>query len=253
MALAGCSFVTGTIHTQGDIADAGFTDVTISYHTAGSFTTVTVTAGRSPTQGTSLGAQSKSVASVVWQNLPGSFNQLTVNIRTVGARRYSATRLESLFGQRPATLDAQSIASEQTQEGTLADALLAAAGLLVVAVVLLVVAFSRRGRRKRRKQQLDLMMATLPPEMWDLSGAGPGVGWVAPPAGAPGTAPATAGPAWAGPGGTPAAPAETPVAQLTGWPPDLRPQPPRYAPPPQPPPEQWPGPWPGLPQDQPPA
>jgi len=175
-------------------------------------------AGRGPSGRPSspLAAQARGVAAVVWQDLPGSFNELSVTIRGLGTELFSQSRLTSLLGPRPATLDQTKLSTQAARSGAVAVAVLSVGVAVILALVLFLVVRVRRGRDLHRRRQAALMMATLPPEAWALAGSG------APTrrrSRRPGPQPA----------GNPLAPEPPDVQDLVGWPP---PQPGYAAPPP---------------------
>jgi len=177
LVLGGCSLFSGLVRTTGALQDAGFAHATVNDASDGR-SAVTVGVDKRPAGGT-LAVQSAEVAGVVWQNLPGYFDTLTVDVHGLGVTTFSHVELVRRLGPRPADLDAQTIASEVGHQG--AVVLFGVIGLLVVVLgaVLVVWGSARRGRRRRQTRHMAHMMATLPPEMWDLEGTGAGPGWVA--------------------------------------------------------------------------
>jgi len=177
LALGGCSLLSGLVRTTGALEDAGFAHATVDDATNGR-SAVTVGVDQRPAGGT-LAAQSAAVAAVVWRNLPGYFDTLTVDVRGLGVTTFTHAELLRRLGPRPADLDAQTIASEVGHQG--AVVLFGVIGLLVVVLgaVLVVWGSARRGRRRRQARHMAHVMATLPPEMWGLEGTGAGPGWVA--------------------------------------------------------------------------
>jgi len=175
--LGGCSFLSGLVHTTGALGDAGFANATVNDATNGR-SAVTVGVDPRPGGGT-LAAQSAEVAGVVWQNLPGYFDTLTVEVHGLGVTTFSHGQLVRRLGPRPSDLDAQTIASEVGHQG--AFVLFGVIGLLVVVLGAVLVAWSsaRRGRRRRQARHTAHMMATLPPELWGLAGTAAGPGWAA--------------------------------------------------------------------------
>ena len=180
-ALSACGLVTNLLHTQTEIQNAGYSNATVGYRTARGVMIVTVTADPNNPVGTSRGsaksttalaAETRGVASVVWQTLPGSFDELSVTIRGLGTQRFSQAELTSLFGARPSTLDRTPLAGQAARSGAIASAILLVAVVLIACLVLVFWIRVRRGRRLRQRQQAALMMTTLPPEVWELAEAG---------------------------------------------------------------------------------
>ena len=166
LALAGCSLVSGLVRTTDALQSAGYPDASVGYPTNGG-SAVTVQVDRRPDGGT-VGAQTAGVASVVWQNLPGSFTTLTVEVRGLGAATFTHAGLERSFGPRPSGLDDQTVAAEVSHQGTFVLLGLVAVVILVALAVVVLWRSVRRGRRTRRVRRLNNMMASLPPELWDL-------------------------------------------------------------------------------------
>jgi hypothetical protein len=247
--LTGCGLVTGLIHTQTQLEQAGYGNAEVNFRTAGAVTTVVVTANRSPTAGPT---QAKGAAAVVWHTLPGSFQRLQVTIRGARTVVYNEAALEAMFGQRPGTLDQQSLSGEAANSGAAILAVAIVVLLLVAVAVVVLVVVVRRRQRKAQRSRTALLMATIPQELWGV--ADPKLGWTAPagstipagqsaPAGQPtpagqsapaGQATPTAPPARTGP--PPLGGPGTPLASMG------KPVRPWTSPPPPPPITSWPGP-----------
>lgn len=235
--LAGCSLISGILHTNNALRDAGFSDPSVNLHSSNGYAVVDVTTDSSSSASAAT-PQGQQVAQIVWDNLPGRFDALHVTVRGVGSDTYSHARLVSLFGPRPGNLDQQTISQEITSAGGSVAIGLLVGVLIVVALILVVVFAVRRKRRQQRQSYNQLVMATLPPHAWGYAsptygaagyeaGAPPVAGWPPPgappgmaPAGGPGAPAAPGWPpqpvppgGWPGPPGTPGGP---PVA---GWPP----------------------------------
>lgn len=235
--LTGCGLVTGLIHTQSELEQAGYGNAVVNFHTTGAITTVVVTADRSPTAGQ---AQARGAAAVVWHTLPGSFQKLQVTIGGARTVVYDEARLQAMFGQRPATLDQQSLSGEAANSGAAVLAVAIGVLLLVTVAVVVLVVVVRRRQRKAQRSRTALLMATIPQELWGV--ADPKLGWTAPagpmtpsaphpPTGRPaptGQPTPTGAPPLGGPG--------TPLASVG------RPGRPPTSPPPPPPIAAWPGP-----------
>ena len=165
MLLAGCAVPLGQVRTENALYNAGFTGTTVNAHTTGARTTVEVTTADRTEHG-SLNAQAKAVATVVWANLPGHFDELSVTIRGVGTRSFTHEHLEGLFGSRPATLDNRAVSSPKGPN----DALIAlvVVGVLIVAGGLIAYLVGRYRRQQRRSSaaRTALLMATIPKELW---------------------------------------------------------------------------------------
>ncbi len=196
LTLGGCSFFSGLVHTTGALHDAGFANATVDDATDGR-SEVTVAVDPHSGGGT-LAAQSDQVADVVWQNLPGYFDTLTVHVRGLGVSTFSHAELVRRLGPRPSDLDAQTVASEVGHQGALALFGVIALLVVVLGAALVGWAAARRGGRRRQARHTAHMMATLPPEMWGLEGTGAGPGWVA---GGPGSVPPRPPVPHVGPGG----------------------------------------------------
>jgi hypothetical protein len=240
--LTGCGLVTGLIHTQSELEQAGYGNAVVNFHTTGTVTTVVVTADRSPSAGA---AQAKGAAAVVWHSLPGSFQKLQVTIGGTRTVVYDEPRLEAMFGARPETLDQQSLSGEAANSGAAILAVTIGVLLLVTVAVVVLVVVVRRRRRKAQRSRTALLMATIPQELWGV--ADPKLGWSGP-AGptTPSGPPAPAGqPAPAGrPAPTGAPPLGGPGTPLASMGRPVRPptSPPPPPPPPPPPIAAWPGP-----------
>ena len=253
--LTGCGLVTGLIHTQTQLEQAGYGNAEVNFHITGAVTTVVVTVDRSPTAGP---AQAKGAAAVVWHTLPGSFQRLRVTIRGSRTVVYNEAALEAMFGQRPGTLDQQSLSGEAANSGAAILAVAILVLLLVAVAVVVLVVVVRRRQRKAQRSRTALLMATIPQELWGV--ADPKLGWTAPagstaPSGPPapagqhapagqsppiGQPPPTGQPAPAAPpartGPPPLGGPGTPLASMK------RPARPWTSPPPPPPITSWPGP-----------
>ncbi len=221
--LAGCGLVTGLIHTQSQLEQAGYADAVVNFHTTGAITTVVVSVDRSPTAAPGLAAQARGAAVVVWHTLPGSFQNLDVTVRGAGTVRYGPADLQAMFGARPGTLDQQSLSGEAAGSGAviLAVAVLVLLGVAVAVVLLAVVV--RRRRRKAQRARTQLLMTTIPQELWGV--ADPRLGWTAPAATVPPPVPPVPPPP-AAPGVPPPVPPVPPPPATPGVPPPVPPVPP---------------------------
>jgi len=231
LALGGCSFLSGLVHTTNALQDAGFSNATVGFATNGR-SAVTVQVDLRPGGGT-VTVQASDAASVVWQNLPGRFDTLTVEVRGHGTAVFTHAGLAQRFGPRPSNLDGQTVAAEVSHQG--AFVLFGVIGLIVVFLLAVLGMWLsvRRSRRKRQSERVNRMMATLPPEMWGLDGAGASAEWAAarrapvlPGAPASPVSPAPVPPATP----SPAAPLDLPSRPAPGpgsGPPDTAPPPPR--------------------------
>ena len=200
--LAGCSVQLGQVRTESAVYNAGFDNTTISSHTAGGQTSVTVSTHPRTAAHGSLGTQARSVANGVWANLTGRFDRLIVSIHGVGTWTFTHQRLAILFGPRAATLDQGTISGGSSSDrGTIALVVFAVLGVVAALVVVLINRY-RRQQRRSEAARMALLVSTIPQELW---GAAEGVEGVpvgpAPPppipAQYPGSAPA--GPAVAPP------------------------------------------------------
>jgi hypothetical protein len=176
--LAGCGLVTGLIHTQSQLEQAGYANAVVNFHTTGPITTVVVSVGRSPTAAPGLPAQARGAAEVVWHTLPGRFQNLDVTVRGTGTARYDAADLQAMFGARPGTLDQQSLSAEAAGSGAVILAVAVLVLLAVTVAVVLLAVVVRRRRRKAQRARTQLLMTTIPQELWGV--ADPRLGWTAP-------------------------------------------------------------------------
>lgn len=166
VATGGCGLVTGVLHTQSQLEQAGYGNADVTFTTAGTRTTVTVTADRSASAPSPLPAQARGAAAVVWRTLPGSFQRLRVTVRGLGTVSYGTARLAATFGARPASLDQRSLSSEAATSGAVVVAL-GIGFLLVVTVAAVVLAVVvRRRRRRAERARTALLMATIPEHLW---------------------------------------------------------------------------------------
>ena len=234
LALAGCGLLSGLVHTQTDIENAGFANATVNYKTTGVFTTILVTADSNPALAARPGPQAEAVANVVWNNLPGYFNELSVTIHGVGTTTYPSDRLQTLFGPRPAALDGESLASEAAHDGVVAVVTAFGVVLVLVFVVFILVIMTRRKAKRARARRASLLMATIPEDLW--AALGPDlpdlpVGGVAeptagpPPPGSPPTATPVDPPPPGWPPTAPTVPAPRPFPGLPSMPPPPPPVP----------------------------
>jgi len=233
--LGGCGVLSGINSTSSDLSSSGYTNPDITFVTppGGPSTVVVTVDGQGPASGpaaTPIDEQTRGVATVVWQQLPGHFDRLRVVVRGRGTIIYTHADLESMFGARPGSLDSSSVSTELQGNGTgkvLGYGLLVALLAVTIGLIGLIV---RRANRRGSGKQLALMMTTIPPEFW---GSVPGGeqyvpkaadGSAAPPPPVPGgaTAPARAAPP----------PPAVPIETARPAPPPLVPLEPVGAPPP---------------------
>ncbi|MGH9090386.1 MAG: hypothetical protein ACRDZR_03245, partial [Acidimicrobiales bacterium] len=236
VAAGGCGFVTGLLHTQSQLEQAGYGNADVTFTSTGARTTVAVTADRSASSPAGLQAQARGAAAVVWRTLPGSFQRLRITVRGAGSRSYGAALLAAMFGTRPASLDQQSLSGEAASSGAVVVAVGIAVLLVVTVAVVLLVSLSRRRRRRAERARTALLMATIPEHLWGT--ADPRLGPVVPQAPSQGPPPPVPPvPSWPGP--QPPAPVPGPPPPVPGYPQGppptpIQPPPPVQAPSPPP-------------------
>ena len=142
VALAGCSRAQGVADTRRALEGAGYREVDIDLRAGSGIGVARVDAAPG-------GPAPETAASVVWETLPVSFDQLIV---AVGAERtpFSYEELTSRFGPRDPTLDGRQIDEQVVRSGVRLMLLLSAGALisvgLVVVTALAVVRATKRAR-----------------------------------------------------------------------------------------------------------
>jgi hypothetical protein len=226
--LAGCSLVSGIVHTEQGLSNAGFGGAKVGFSTTNGQTVVTASVND---RGGSVRSQAQDVAQVVWQNFPGRFDLLQVTVNGRGTVTYSHAQLAANLGPRPDGLDDKTVGQQLASAAIIVVVVVVLVLAVALVVILLLVRASRR-RRAQRTNQMNLMMNTLPPQVWGApTGPGPWPGGQPPPG-------------WFGPPGAPVPPGPPGPAGPPG-------PPPPDGPPLTPPPPGAPGPtWPPGPQPQ---
>ena len=172
-----------SINTQTSLDNAGYDNAQVVLTTSGSTTVVTVTvdpAGGHGATGAELLQQADGVANIVWDQLPGRFDTLTVEVRGVGQHTYTHSQLVSTLGPRPGSLDNQSVSGEASSGGTVLAVIGLIMAVLVVGGMIVLIVLMRRSNRRQKSRRVELMWTTLPPQVWhavdgadELAGAPP--------------------------------------------------------------------------------
>jgi hypothetical protein len=167
--VSGCTLDTGETVTANDLSLAGFVNPIISVGTAHGVSRVTVTVDtlRGPgTTNAQLASNLSQVSSIVWQQLPGHFDLLTMVVPGIGSKTITHAQLEKNLGARPAGLDSAPLTGQTHPSSTF---LILSMVVLVLVAVVVFVLVARRQRKVKRRQTLqrnEAMISLLPPEVW---------------------------------------------------------------------------------------